>query len=70
MMKNGPRGVSKADVVTMKTQLVSKDMVAIDAAASKLFGMNPEEVSYIKLADEAKVGNMDLSKLSISRIKI
>lgn len=70
MMKNGPRGVSKADVSNMKTQLLGTDMVAIDAAAAKLFGIDPASVSYIKYADAAGVGTMDLSKLSISRIKL
>ena len=70
LMKHGPRGVSKADVSTMKTQLLSRDMVAIDAAAAKLFGMNPEDVPFITLADKAGVGTMDLSGLSINRIKI
>ena len=70
LMKHGPRGVSKADVSTMKTQLLSRDMVAIDAAAAKLFGMNPNDVPFITLADKAGVGTMDLSKLSINRIKI
>ncbi|MDX2442536.1 MAG: DUF362 domain-containing protein [Bacteroidales bacterium] len=70
MMKNGPQGVSKADVLNMKSQLVSTDMVAIDAAAAKLFGMEPETVPFIRIADEMKLGTMDLSQLSIKRIKV
>lgn len=70
MMKNGPQGVSKADVLNMKSQLISTDMVAIDAAAAKLFGMEPETVPFIRIADEMNVGTMDLSQLSIKRIKV
>lgn len=70
MMKNGPQGVSKADVLNMKSQLVSTDMVAIDAAAAKLFGMEPETVPFIRIADEMNLGTMDLSQLSIKRIKV
>jgi len=70
MTKNGPRGVSKADVVTMKYLIASTDMVAADAAATKIFGMEPSEINYIQLANELGVGQMDLSKLNISRIKV
>jgi len=70
MTKNGPRGVSKADVVTMKYLIVSTDMVAADAAAAKIFGMEPDQVNYIQLANDMGVGQMDLSKLNISRIKV
>ncbi len=68
--KRGPRGVSEEDVVMMKSLLLSRDIVAADAAAAKLFGTEPEKVSYIKLAHEAGLGSMDLTKLSINRIKM
>jgi len=68
MKRNGPRGVSKEDVVTMKSLLISRDIVAIDAAAAKLFGTEPEKVDYIRIANEMKLGVMDLNKLSINRI--
>lgn len=67
MKKNGPRGVSKDDVVTMKSQIVATDIVAADAAAAKLFGKKPEDVEHIKIADEMKLGTMKLDKLSIYR---
>jgi len=68
MKRNGPRGVSKGDVVLMKSQIISTDIVAADAASAKLFGKEPEEISYIKLAAEMNIGTMDLSKLNINRI--
>jgi len=68
MKRNGPRGVSDGDVVLMKSQIISSDIVAADAAATKLFGLEPTEVSYIKLASEMNLGIMDLSKLNINRI--
>lgn len=70
MTRNGPRGVSKADVVKMRYLIVSTDMVAADAAAAKIFGMEPEEVKYIQIANDMGTGQMDLSKLNISRIKV
>lgn len=68
MKKNGPRGVSEADILTLKSQIISTDIVAADAAAAKLFGIEPKEIEYIKIADAMKIGKMDLSKLNINRI--
>jgi uncharacterized protein (DUF362 family) len=68
--RHGPRGVSEEDVVLMKSLLLSKEIVAVDAAAAKLFGAEPANVPYIKIAHEAGVGTMDLTKLSINRIKM
>jgi len=70
MKSNGPRGISKEDVVNMKAQLLSTDIVAIDAASAKLFGMKPEDVRYIQIAAEMKIGRMDLDKLNIKRITL
>lgn len=70
MKRNGPRGVSEEDVVKMQAQLVGTDMVALDTAAVKLFGTDPAQVNYIKLAEEAGVGSTDLSSMNISRIKL
>lgn len=68
MKKNGPRGVSVNDVVTMKSQLISTNMVIADAAGAKLFGVEPDEIPYIKIADAMGVGKKDLSSLNIKRI--
>jgi uncharacterized protein (DUF362 family) len=68
MMKNGPRGVSVDDLVQMKSQIISTDPVAADTAAALLFGMKPEDIPYIKYAEELKIGTMNLKKLNINRI--
>ena len=70
MKRNGPRGVSREDLVLMKSQILSTDIVAADAAAAKLFGVEPADIPYIKIADEMKIGTMNLSKLKINRIII
>jgi uncharacterized protein (DUF362 family) len=70
MKRNGPRGVSVADVVNMKYQIISTDMVAADTAASKIFGVDLAKVKYIALAEELGVGTMDLKSLNIKRITI
>ena len=70
MKQNGPKGKSPDDVIMMKTQLISTDMVAIDAAAAKLFGSNPEDIPYITYAANMKLGRMDLEHLNIKRMKM
>lgn len=70
MMRNGPRGVSEADVVNMKQMIVSADIVAADAAAARIFGNQPNDIPHIRIASEMKIGSMALDKLSINRIKI
>jgi len=68
MMQNGPRGVSSDDVVNMKSQLISTDMVTADTAAAKLFGINPDDVEYIRSAAKQGAGRNDLNNLAIKRI--
>lgn len=68
MKKNGPRGRDLDDVVIMKQQLISTDIVAIDAFAAKIFGLNPNQVPYIKIAHNKKIGNMNIEELTIKKI--
>jgi len=70
MKRNGPRGVSVEDVVPMKSQIVSTDLVAADAAAAKLFGHEPGDIRHIQIASQMNLGQMDLKSLSINRIKL
>lgn len=70
LMRNGPRGVSKSDVTNMKAQILSTNMVIADAAATKMFGKDPDTIAYLRIADEMGVGTRNLEGLSIKRIKI
>ncbi|MBN2754561.1 MAG: DUF362 domain-containing protein [Candidatus Goldbacteria bacterium] len=70
MKANGPRGVSKEDVVLMKTLIMSKDMVAADAASAKIAGADPEGIEYIKIADAKGIGTMNLDSINIRRITL
>lgn len=67
MQRFGPRGSTPENVALKKTLLISKDIVAVDAAASKVYGMEPEKVRYIKLGHDLKIGNMNLNELNIQR---
>lgn len=70
MKRNGPRGVSINDVVSMKALIVSTDPVAADAAGARLFGTDPGDIRHIQIASEMNLGRINLKTLSINRIKI
>jgi uncharacterized protein (DUF362 family) len=70
MKTNGPRGLSTDDVVTMKGQIISTDILAADAAATKLFGLDPNAIGHITKGQEMGIGNMNLDGLKINRIKV
>lgn len=70
MVKHGPQGVSKEDVVTMKSQIITSDWVAGDAAAAKMLGIDPQRIDYITVADKMGLGTMNLESLNIRRLKM
>ena len=54
----------------MKYQILARDIVATDAAASRIFGIDPKDVKHIMLAEEMGIGTTDLEKLNIKRISL
>jgi uncharacterized protein (DUF362 family) len=74
MHQNGPQGKSAADVATIKSLLISPDIVAIDTAALGLFNqvkkLDMAAVGHIGKGESLKLGSTDLNKLNIKRIKI
>ena len=70
MKQNGPRGISVGDIIEMKSQVLSTDIVAIDVAGARLFGIDPFAVRYLKAAAEMKIGRADIENLRIKRITI
>ncbi len=70
MRTNGPMGVSEEDVALVKAQIIARDPVAVDAASAKMFGLQPDDVGYIPIADAMNVGSKDLNRLSIRKVRI
>ncbi len=68
MTKYGPRGTDGSDLIKMKSQIISTDMVAADVAAAKIFGIEPEKIRHIKIAYEKGLGNINLNKINVKRI--
>jgi len=70
LQKNGPKGVTAQDAVLRKSLILSKDMVAADSAAARIFGKEPATIGHIRIANEMGIGVMDTDKLNIHRIKL
>jgi len=68
MLSGGPRGYSSSRYAEEKMLMLSKDIVAIDAAASKVLGFQPEKFGYIGMGEKLGLGKADTSKLSIRRL--
>ncbi len=63
MVRNGPSGGSMDYVVNKNTLILSNDPVAADAKASMLFGIKPEKIGFIHLAQKSGLGTYDFTRL-------
>jgi uncharacterized protein (DUF362 family) len=63
---NGP--VGPGPIREYGQVIFGTDQVAIDAYAASLFGMKPQEVGYIRIASEMKIGQIDWEKLKIQKV--
>ena len=74
MKSNGPQGKSEADVVSLKSLIVSSNYVAADTAAIKMFSqVVPTEINdvrYIALAEKHNLGTQNIDKLNVQKIKM
>ncbi len=70
LMRNGPTGGNLDDVKLTNTLIASTDIVAADAYACSLFGVPPEEISYIAASAKMGLGTMDLSGVKVEEFAI
>ena len=68
--RNGPRSRNIGDVRLLKSQILSTDIVAGDAAAARLLGGAPERFRHIPLAAAMGFGELDPGKLANRRISL
>ncbi|MDR0584799.1 MAG: DUF362 domain-containing protein [Treponema sp.] len=68
--RNGPGGGNLADVAQIGSMIISPDIVAADSAAFALVNRKQGEVEHVRIAGQAGFGQMDLSKLNISRLNV
>lgn len=70
MTANGPRGVSKADLMTPKYMILGTDPVAVDALSTKLMKYKLAEVPYLGIATEMGIGQSADDKINIMRLEV
>lgn len=74
MYQNGPQGKTLADVATLKSLIVSPNIVAVDTAALSLFNqvkkLDMEAVAHIGRGEANQLGTTNLKQLNIKRIKL
>lgn len=70
MVKHGPQGISKEDLVMMKSQILTTDWVAGDTAAARMLNLDPQQIDYIQIAYKMGLGTTNLDSLNIRRIKM
>ncbi len=70
LVDNGPTGGSLDDVKKMDTIIVSPDIVAADSFAATLFGMQPNDLAYVRAATTLGLGRSDLGGLRVEEIAV
>ena len=68
MLSGGPRGNVASRYSEPRMLMLSRDMVAVDAASAKVLGAEPSGFGYIAKAEERGLGIQDLAKLRVSRL--
>ncbi len=68
MQSNGPLGVGLGDVRTPRYQILSRDIVAADALATKLLRFPLDSVPYVALAAKHGLGTADEARMDVLRI--
>lgn len=69
LFRNGPQGGSFRDVILKKQVIASVDQVAADAYGITLLGLKPEQVPYLPMAEERKIGTIHWDRLRLKRVE-
>jgi uncharacterized protein (DUF362 family) len=67
---NGPTGGNLDHVRQLDTIIASPDIVAADAYATSLFGLTPQDITYIPAAAGMGLGRMDVENIRVEEIII
>jgi uncharacterized protein (DUF362 family) len=54
----------------MQSLIISPDIVAADAASTRMMGREPSDIAHIQLAADAGFGRIDLTRLNIERLAL
>lgn len=67
LVRNGPQGGRPSDTQLTKTVVAGVDAVAVDALGASFFDVKPQELLYLRLAQERGLGTFELEKLRIEK---
>ncbi|TET21644.1 MAG: DUF362 domain-containing protein [Candidatus Aminicenantes bacterium] len=67
LIRNGPQGGRLSDVKLHKTIVAGVDYVAVDAIGATFFGIKPEDLRFLQLANQKGFGKINLEKLRIEK---
>ena len=67
LVRNGPQGGRPSDTKLVKTVVAGVDAVAVDSMGASFFGVQPEELLYLRLAQERGLGNYKLENLRVEK---
>lgn len=70
LLSGGPTGGNLDAVKKMDTIIASRDIIAADSYAASLFGMKPDELSFIKAGVKMGLGRSDIQNLQIEEIAV
>ncbi|MBP7737909.1 MAG: DUF362 domain-containing protein [Spirochaetes bacterium] len=70
LLRNGPSGGNLKDVKLAKTVIAGTDPVLADAYAATLFDIDPQDIGYIKIGEEKKLGTLDIAKAAIKKLTV
>ncbi|MGB9764322.1 MAG: DUF362 domain-containing protein [Candidatus Saccharicenans sp.] len=70
LFRNGPQGGLISDTKLMKTVVAGIDPVAVDAYGATFFDYKPQDLLFLRLAQERGLGKNQLEKVKIEKRKI
>lgn len=70
LLRNGPSGGNINDVQVLNTLIASTDPIAVDAYATTLFGLQPQDVESTRAGYDLGLGEIDLNKVQIVHNKL
>lgn len=65
LVAHGPQGGRPEDVRSPGTVVAGRDIVAVDAYATRFFGLAPQDVSHLARAAARGLGTTDLARLAV-----
>jgi uncharacterized protein (DUF362 family) len=70
LMRHTPAGESPTDVEPKNTLIVSTDIVAADACAARLLGLDPDQIGHIKLTGQLGFGAVHIPEREIKQLSL